>query len=712
MGWKSIRAARSGFDHELTGWQLKGKHAATDCDDCHKAQRQAGPQDVHGHRPAVRRRLPRQGSAAQVRAQGHARVRALPQRERVEAGRSARCSSTTTTARTRRCRCSAATSDVACTQVPPQERVQPAVRRSPTRAATAAVTRARTTATCSASATASGATRRRSSRSRTRRVFDHTERTRFDLGPAHSKLKCYDCHTKALGEAKPNGACEQCHAKDNHHGDRFKRVRLDRRSARPATRRADRSSRRARSTTARSTQVRARVQARRAGVPRRVTAARARRTSSASTFDPNKRVHGCHAHAKVHADDEHPNGKYKNAQCLQLPHAPRQSDDRRPRTTRSSSAVHGPQRHVPAGQGPQGRAVRRLPHRPRQEGQDVVRRDSSRTATRPASATRTRCTRARSASKCMACHSSGMWDALKFDHDKPFPDGRQGQGRRVPAQGRAQEEQVRGVPPEAQVRRDADATCSRRGLPRRRRRAQGPARRQVREVPRRDRRQHLQPQHDVGVPARRQAPRVRCADCHPSVTFKPRPTDCFGCHPEPAVHKGQYGTGCEQCHTTRTWEDVKPLHDVGDFSLKGAHDNIACERCHRDNRPLAGSGNLCINCHRQDDIHNNSLSPRCGECHTQWSFAPARFDHSRGRLQPDRPAPHARVLRLPQERQLRRRCRRSASSCHRDDAVKRGDRRAYAGAQHHAARRARTATTRTRGCGAAASAFGRESVCR
>jgi hypothetical protein len=59
------------------------------------------------------------------------------------------------------------------------------------------------------------------------------------------------------------------------------------------------------------------------------------------------------------------------------------------------------------------------------------------------------------------------------------------------------------------------------------------------------------------------------------------------------------------------------------------HDSIACNRCHKDNRPLAGSGNLCINCHRQDDIHSNSLSPRCGECHTQWSFAPARFDHTR-----------------------------------------------------------------------------------
>ena len=62
--------------------------------------------------------------------------------------------------------------------------------------------------------------------------------------------------------------------------------------------------------------------------------------------------------------------------------------------------------------------------------------------------------------------------------------------------------------------------------------------------------------------------------------------------------------------------------------MVGIFDNIPCIRCHKDNRPLAGSGNLCINCHRHDDIHSNSLSPRCGECHTQWSFAPAKFDHS------------------------------------------------------------------------------------
>jgi hypothetical protein len=94
------------------------------------------------------------------------------------------------------------------------------------------------------------------------------------------------------------------------------------------------------------------------------------------------------------------------------------------------------------------------------------------------------------------------------------------------------------------------------------------------------------------------------------------------------VHKGQYGTGCATCHNTRSFKEIGSLHDVGAFSLRGAHDRQPCVKCHKDNRPLQGSGNLCATCHRQDDVHANSLSPRCGECHTQWSFAPARFEHA------------------------------------------------------------------------------------
>jgi hypothetical protein len=118
-----------------------------------------------------------------------------------------------------------------------------------------------------------------------------------------------------------------------------------------------------------------------------------------------------------------------------------------------------------------------------------------------------------------------------------------------------------------------------------------------------------------------------CAACHKSVTFKPVRSDCFGCHPEPAVHKGRYGTDCAGCHSTKSFGDVRSLHDVGDFSLTGAHDQLECARCHPGGEKLRGSGNLCISCHKEDDIHANALSPRCGECHTQRAFAPARFDH-------------------------------------------------------------------------------------
>src|SRR4051794_16137643 len=42
MGWLAIKGGEKSFDHELTGWQLKGKHATTECKDCHKAKDKQG----------------------------------------------------------------------------------------------------------------------------------------------------------------------------------------------------------------------------------------------------------------------------------------------------------------------------------------------------------------------------------------------------------------------------------------------------------------------------------------------------------------------------------------------------------------------------------------------------------------------------------------------------------------------------------------------
>ncbi len=121
---------------------------------------------------------------------------------------------------------------------------------------------------------------------------------------------------------------------------------------------------------------------------------------------------------------------------------------------------------------------------------------------------------------------------------------------------------------------------------------------------------------------------VRCADCHKSIHFKPTPRDCGGCHGEPDVHRGQLGTLCGRCHDAKDWKTIHTRHDVPGIRFAGAHDRVSCYKCHTLGRLLEGTGPLCITCHRSDDIHNNGLGPRCGECHSQNTWAGAHFDHN------------------------------------------------------------------------------------
>ena len=121
---------------------------------------------------------------------------------------------------------------------------------------------------------------------------------------------------------------------------------------------------------------------------------------------------------------------------------------------------------------------------------------------------------------------------------------------------------------------------------------------------------------------------VPCNDCHKSIHFRPTPRDCGGCHGEPAVHRGQLGTLCGRCHDEKSWKNIHTQHDVPAIRFAGAHDRVTCYKCHTQGRLLEGTGPLCITCHRNDDVHNNGLGPRCGECHSQNTWAGARFDHN------------------------------------------------------------------------------------
>ncbi len=109
--------------------------------------------------------------------------------------------------------------------------------------------------------------------------------------------------------------------------------------------------------------------------------------------------------------------------------------------------------------------------------------------------------------------------------------------------------------------------------------------------------------------------------------FPVRGGQCADCHFD--VHEGAYGSSCESCHDTGAFSNVqRAVHDTGAFRLLGTHDRLACQRCHEPNQKLAGLGTYCVGCHRNDDVHANALGGECGDCHAQFDWRPARFNHT------------------------------------------------------------------------------------
>ncbi|MCX6105496.1 MAG: hypothetical protein NTY08_06665 [Proteobacteria bacterium] len=133
--------------------------------------------------------------------------------------------------------------------------------------------------------------------------------------------------------------------------------------------------------------------------------------------------------------------------------------------------------------------------------------------------------------------------------------------------------------------------------------------------------------------------KVKCEECHKPTAkkFKEAPRhhkgtfifaelqskDCALCHADP--HKGQYGKKCSQCHVETGWEKTSDFHK--DFVLTGVHYILECNECHANKRQLTGTANDCKVCHQKDDAHLGS-QPNCADCHTQQFWSAQRFQHS------------------------------------------------------------------------------------
>jgi hypothetical protein len=96
---------------------------------------------------------------------------------------------------------------------------------------------------------------------------------------------------------------------------------------------------------------------------------------------------------------------------------------------------------------------------------------------------------------------------------------------------------------------------------------------------------------------------------------------------------------CIQCHTTTAFTDIDLLMaHPGNFSLEGAHLQITCESCHRDDAGGAYSPleTECQACHIEDfgrsllvDHITLGFPTDCQQCHTAFDWRDAAdFDHT------------------------------------------------------------------------------------
>lgn len=133
----------------------------------------------------------------------------------------------------------------------------------------------------------------------------------------------------------------------------------------------------------------------------------------------------------------------------------------------------------------------------------------------------------------------------------------------------------------------------------------------------------------------------QCQSCH-AAGYTNTPTNCYACHQTDYTgsvspsHSGlQFPFSCEACHTTSAWQPSTFNHGIyTGYTLQGAHQTISaqCSRCHTGN--LTSAPTLCYSCHAAD--YNGATNPNhasanfpheCQTCHNQTSWSPSTFNH-------------------------------------------------------------------------------------
>ncbi len=130
--------------------------------------------------------------------------------------------------------------------------------------------------------------------------------------------------------------------------------------------------------------------------------------------------------------------------------------------------------------------------------------------------------------------------------------------------------------------------------------------------------------------------RLPCRDCHKPSNITPAAASglltkdlhrtylglspsCLNCHAD--EHHGQLSSECASCHDSSDWKKAPRFnHARSRFALTGAHEKLACEKCHprtEDAKPFVKYKGIafqdCTPCHK--DPHRGSFRAGCRSCH-------------------------------------------------------------------------------------------------
>ena len=139
---------------------------------------------------------------------------------------------------------------------------------------------------------------------------------------------------------------------------------------------------------------------------------------------------------------------------------------------------------------------------------------------------------------------------------------------------------------------------------------------------------------------------TECAACHAPFDRSEQTGLCIDCHEDVGADiadgVGFHGRDldaseqrCATCHTDHEGRDAVIVildeqsfdHDLTDFPLVGGHRDPECEACHAPDVRHRDAPTVCIDCHREDDVHDGFTGEACDTCHKETDWLEVRFDH-------------------------------------------------------------------------------------